>query len=335
MEFVNFNPMLYAKGIRFSYKEGEEILHDISLDVLPNERICILGESGSGKSTLLKILNAELQPDAGEIFFRKNEIKGRNFQLIPGHEDIKYVSQDFELDAWITVREIAGKFLSNTDKELKEKRILEVLKALEIEDLKDKKPHELSGGQKQRVAIARAVANPPALLLLDEPFSQLDAALHIQVRDQLFNFLEKNKIAVIFTSHRADDALGYSNLIILLKKGRIVQNDSPNNVYHMPKNTYVARLFGQVNMLGNELIKKFGIQRNFMKDVVLIYPEEIKISENGKYSALVKKNRFQGKYYEIDLIFQGKRLKAFHPFSIPPDSKINFNILNYRWTKYE
>lgn len=323
--------MLRIEHLNFSYTIDAVVLSDISMQVNQHEHVCILGESGSGKSTLLKLIYAELQADSGKIFFDKKEIKGRNYQLIPGHEDIKYVAQDFDLDSYITVKELVGKFISNVDAKSKNQRVTEVLFALGIENLANKKSNELSGGQKQRVAIARAVAKQPKLLLLDEPFSQLDAALHLEVREQLFSYLEKNKIAVIFTSHRSDDALGYSNQLVLLKGGKIVQKDAPKQVYLHPHNIYVAQLFGQVNVMGSEMAKKLNIQRNFLKNVVVIYPEELMIHDKGKFIGLVKKNRFQGKHYEIDLIFKGKKLKVFHNKAISPNQKVNFDVINYRW----
>ena len=212
-------------------------------------------------------------------------------------------------------------------------RVDEVLKSLGIFELQHTKPNALSGGQKQRVAIARAVAKPPKLLLLDEPFSQLDAALHRRLREQLFSFLEKNKITVIFTSHRSEDALGYSDEIILMHQGEIVQQDSPTQVYFAPKNVYVAHMFGLVNILNSQEANHLNLERNYLKEVVVIYPEEIKILQEGKYSGRVKKNRFLGQHYEIQIIIKGKILKAYHPCPIPPDDKIHFDILNYRWCK--
>ncbi|MDO5655118.1 MAG: ABC transporter ATP-binding protein [Flavobacteriaceae bacterium] len=325
--------MLRVERISFSYEAEKSVLKDISFDVLPGERLCILGESGSGKSTLLKLINAELQPDSGQIFFNKSSIRGRDYQLIPGHDRIRYVSQEFELDSFIPVHEIVGKFLSNMDLPAKNKRINTVLEALNLLELANQKAENLSGGQKQRVAIARAIASPPDLLLLDEPFGQLDAALHIQIRDQLFNFLEKNKISVIFSSHRSDDALGYSDKVILLREGKILQIDSPQRIYHQPYNTYVAKLFGQLNILGPDLASKLGIQRNFLKDVVVIYPEEIRIDKYGTHTGLIKKNRFIGNGFEIEIIYKGKRLRCRHPENIMPDTKVQFSILKYRWVK--
>lgn len=325
--------MLTVKSLNFSYKKGIEILKDISFDILPSQKVCILGESGSGKSTLLKLIYEELQADSGKIYFSKEELKGRNFQLIPGHEDIKYVPQDFDLDKYIPVSEIVGKHLSNLDIGFKKSRVQEVLKALNIENLRDKKSHELSGGQQQRVAIARALAKKPKLLLLDEPFSQLDASLHIEIRERLFHYLETHKIAVAYTSHRSEDALGYSDKVMIMNNGKIVQQDKPTTIYNSPTNTYVAKLFGQVNSLNIEQASRFNISRNYFKDNLIIYPEEIKIMDNGQFKGKVIKNRFLGKFYEVHLNHDNIILKTYHKHNFNVETEVYFDIEKHRWVK--
>lgn len=324
--------MLSIENLEFAYQPGTPIIKGVSLTALQKEKICILGESGSGKSTLLKLIYAELQHDHGQIIFDKKEIKGRNYQLLPGHEEMTYVAQDFDLAPYHTVAENVGSRLSNMDLVAKRERINDVLKSLFIYDLKDKKPTQLSGGQQQRVAIARAVAKPPKLLLLDEPFSQLDAGLHRRLREALFLFLERNNIAVIYSSHRAEDALGYSDKIVLLKNGEIVQQDAPSQVYFSPQNTYVAHLFGLVNVVNATEAQQFGIERNYMKETVVIYPEELEISPKGAHTGVVQRNRFMGNHYVVQFVSKGKLLKAYHHRPIPPREKLHFDIVNYRWT---
>lgn len=323
--------MLSIQDLSFSYVPHHTVLKQITLHILSQEKVCILGESGSGKSTLLKLIYSELQPDAGTIVFNQKEIKGPAYQLIPGNEEIKYVAQDFELDQYIPVKEIVGKYLSNIQIDYKKSRVQQVLKALSIEDLAEHKSHELSGGQKQRVAIARAIANPPMLLLLDEPFSQLDSSLHITIREQLMQYLTKNKIAVLFTSHRADDALGYADKIILMKNGEIIQNARPEQVYENPANRYIAGLFGEVNLIHRNQAINLSIPTNYFKNFVAIYPEEIKIKKDGELTARVKFNRYQGSRYLIQLSHKGIPLKAYSPQRLEVDSKVHFEIIKYRW----
>lgn len=330
-ERVKIIYMLVVQNVNFSYLDNYPVLKNISFVVNSKEKVCILGESGGGKSTLLKVIYAELQKDSGEVFFGEDEIKGANYQLIPGHEDIKYVPQDFQLDQYIPVTEIVGKYLSNIDLEYKKKRVADVLEALSISDLATKKSYELSGGQKQRVAIARAIAKPPKLLLLDEPFGQLDSNLHIFIREKLMGFLTQNNIAVLFTSHRADDALGYSDKIILMKSGEILQEGTPEQVYKKPVNRYVSSLFGEVNLLGKKYSEILHIEIDKEKEYIAIYPEEIKIKENGRFDGEVESVRFQGSRYLIGVNYKGNILKMYSEKLLNKDSLVRFNIENYRW----
>lgn len=323
--------MLSVQDLKFSYIKGKPVLNDVTFHLQPKEKVCILGESGSGKSTLLKAIHAEIQPDSGKISFDHQEIKGPDYQLIAGHEYIKYVPQDFQLDQYIPVREIVGKYLSNIDRKYKHKRVQEVLKALSITDLADSKSHELSGGQKQRVAIARALAMPPKLLLLDEPFSQLDSSLHLSIREQLIQFLEENNIAVLFTSHRADDALGFSDQIILMKNGYNIQQGRPQQVYENPANRYVASLFGDVNFINREQTHTLNLSRNYFKNEVAIYPEEIEMNENGALEGIVLHNRYQGSRYLISIQYGNMVLKAYSPTRLKVNTPIKFDVVDYRW----
>ncbi|MXV39122.1 ATP-binding cassette domain-containing protein [Flavobacteriaceae bacterium Ap0902] len=323
--------MLSIHNLNFSYTPDQPLLKGVTFHIQSKEKVCILGESGSGKSTLLKLIHAELDKDSGRISFNHKEIKGPSYQLIPGHEDIKYVPQDFQLEQYVTVTEIVGKHISNIDGEYKKKRVKQVLEALSISDLADKKQAELSGGQKQRVAIARAIANPPQLLLLDEPFSQLDSSLHLSVRDQLMQYLTKNNIAVLFTSHRSDDALGYSDKILLMKEGKILQQDRPQQVYQHPANRYIAGLFGEVNIYPRDEAHTLGIPSNYFKKFAAVYPEEIEITPDGKITARVRYNRYQGSRYLITFSYKGIAIKAYSPNRLEVDSTVNLSIEKYRW----
>lgn len=321
--------MLTVQNLNFAY-ETQQIVKSVNFEMPSRSAVCILGESGSGKSTLLKLIYGELQALSGKITFRGNKVLGKNEQLIAGHQDMKWVSQDFGLESYISVAENVGKHLSNIYLEKKKARIKEVMAALNISDLADRNPFEISGGQQQRVAIARAIASPPQLLLLDEPFSQLDAALHIDIRERLFQFLKRNKIAVLFTSHRADDALGYSDKVLVMKSGEIIQNEKPHLIYQAPKNVDVAGLFGQINVLEAHEAEMLDIQQNFFKTHLVIYPEEIKLSEKG-ILCRVKFNRFFGSRYEITVYHNGIFLKFYHHKALDIDKKVFVEIKNYRW----
>lgn len=323
--------MLNIKNLSYSYHQEQNAVESISIKLNSDEVLCLLGESGSGKSTLLKLIYGNLQPDEGIILFNDEKLKGPAFQLIAGHPDVKFVQQDFNLSPFISIEENIGEHLSNLDLDYKKKRIKEVAEILEIQDLLQKQSHELSGGQQQRVAIAKAIAKFPKLLLLDEPFSQLDANLHLKIRHQLMEYLKEHRVACIFTSHRAEDALGFSDQILILRKGKAIQNSTPQKIFASPANAYVASLFGNYNILTAEDASKFGIPRNFLNKYVISYPHEIKVYREGKFQGEVIHSRFFGKEYQIEFIAKNHFFYALHPDYFKKGEKINFDIKNYRW----
>ncbi|MBV7440160.1 ABC transporter ATP-binding protein [Weeksellaceae bacterium TAE3-ERU29] len=322
--------MLKVKKLNFRYDDEVLILNDVSFSVAINERTCILGESGSGKSTLLKLIYGTLDPESGEIIFNNDKIRGPRYQLIPGHDDMKYVAQDFDLSPYMTVAENVGKHLSNIYMTKKKERVKEILEVLYLSEFAHKKPVELSGGQMQRVAIARTLAKMPKMLVLDEPFSHLDASLHIKIRQRLMEYCEEKNMGVIFSSHRADDALGYADNLLILKKGEIIQEGSPKDVYLNPKNIYVAELFGKVNNIPSGKANEFNISlENKKKGNLLIYPHEIKTSDNG-LKAKVLHCRFIGNGYELDVKYNDIFLVFYHDSYLEKGEEISFKIEKYR-----
>ena len=166
--------MLKVNNISFEYNEKKEILQGISFDLAAGEHLCIMGESGSGKSTLLKVIYGLLDLKSGDMFWKDEQILGPAFHLVPGMDFFKYVPQNFDLMPYTTVKENIAKFLSRFYLEEAQQRTEELLEVIEMQDFAKEKVKDLSGGQQQRVAIARALAKEPELILLDEPFSQID-----------------------------------------------------------------------------------------------------------------------------------------------------------------
>lgn len=325
--------MLKVEKLDFRYDDETLTLDDISFSVETNKRTCILGESGSGKSTLLKLIYGTLDPESGEIIFNGDKIKGPRYQLIPGHDDMKYVAQDFDLSPYMTVAENVGKHLSNIYMTKKRERVKEILEILALSEFANKKPVELSGGQMQRVAIARTLSKMPKMLILDEPFSHLDASLHIKIRQKLIEYCEEKNMGVIFSSHRADDALGYADILIIIKKGKIIQIGSPKEVYLNPKSTYVAELFGKVNTIPSEKATDFNLlNKKDSKGNYLIYPHEVILSENG-LKAKVTYSRFVGRGFEIDVDCNGIPLVFYNDFYLEKGKDISIKIEEYRFAE--
>ena len=319
--------MLKIDNLNYNYPGFEEnVLTNINFEVQKGEVISVIGESGSGKSTLLKLIYGLLDFNDGEIKYGDKKLKGPLYNLIPGHKMMKYVAQDYDLLDFVTVGENVGKFLSNFDLALKQKNIDEALDVVELKHFKHVFPNKLSGGQRQRVSLARALAQEPAVLLLDEPFSNLDQTLKLSIREKIMNWCRTHQITVIFTTHDLSDAFYTSDKILVLENGNMIQFDEIENVRKFPKNEYAARLFGYVNVLRSEESKKLSIHTTTS---VVIYPEEIKISTNGNFSGKVIETKFQGRDYLISFSYQDLELYAYFDAKLEKGTNINFDLKSY------
>jgi ABC-type sugar transport system ATPase subunit len=296
--------LLQVSGI--SKKKDEEfVLSNISFNQQRFQKIAIAGETGSGKSTLLKIIAGLIQPDEGEVMFEQHRVLGPEEKLLPGHPAIAYLSQHFELRNNYKVEEIL---------EMANKMSIEeaetIFDVCQINHLLKRKTDQLSGGEKQRIAMARLLITKPQLLLLDEPFSNLDM-LHKQTMKSVINDIsEKLKITCILISHDPLDTLSWADEILVMKDGQVVQGGSPNDVYTKPNDTYVGGLFGKYNLLSPSQAKELfdvGDIKESDKNV-FIRPEDFKITtENKKYlQGLVDKVVFFGSYYEIEVLLNDK-----------------------------
>ena len=279
---------------------GNFKLQDITFSQRKNQRIAIAGETGSGKSTLLKIIAGLVQADSGEVFFKEEHVLGPAENLVPGHPAIAYLTQDFELPKFLRVEQVLA--YSNSLNEGEANALFEVC---EIVHLLDRKTDELSGGERQRIAIAKLLIMSPQLLLLDEPFSNLDM-MH---RNTLKNLLEKIckhfKITCILVSHEPADVLSWADKIIVMKDGKIVQKGSSEKIYRHPVNEYVAGLFGDYNLIhglhSSKVHSSWGL-KSTRKDI-LIRPENLKIvsKKHNALSGKVADVTYFGSYYEIEV----------------------------------
>src|SRR5690606_14719245 len=180
---------------------------------------------------------------------------GPKFNLIPGNPKMKFVPQEFDLLDSITVAENVGKYLSNFDLPLKSKNIIKALKVVKMEEFASEFPSKLSGGQRQRVSMARANAMNSKMLLLDEPYSHLDQPLKFEIRKNIWNWAKENHCTVILTTHDINDAMGFSDKIIVLKNGKIIQNDSPEKQRNKPEKEYISSILGEYSILNSDEMK--------------------------------------------------------------------------------
>jgi len=237
--------ILSLKHVNKKYsQELEFAIKDVSFEVEEGEILALVGESGSGKTTLLRLIAGLEHPDSGLISL-SGQIIVEGKKSVPAHErQVGMVFQDYALFPHLTILENVKFGLKKSDAEKKAK---ETLKLVGLKEDYNKYPHQLSGGQQQRVALARAIAPNPKILLMDEPFSNLDALLKDQVREEIRQIIKKTGITAIFVTHDTKDALSTADRIAILHKGYLQQIDIPKILYENPVNPYVANFFGKRN----------------------------------------------------------------------------------------
>jgi ABC-type sulfate/molybdate transport systems ATPase subunit len=241
---------------------------------------------------------------------------------VPGEAFIKYLAQDFDLMLPLSVADNIGKYLSNQYPQKKKKRIKELLKVVEMTDLANKKAKLLSGGQQQRVALARALAKQPELLLLDEPFSHIDHFRKNNLRRKVFAYLKEHHIACIVATHDSTDALSFADRSIVLKNAKIYAENTPEELYKNPPNKYVASLFGDVN----ELMLKDLLEDESSRKKVILYPEEIKLSNSKGIKAEVKNSWFNGASWLIAAKFNSQIIYFYHTSTLQPGKLVNLKV---------
>lgn len=294
--------------------DGNFVLKDISFTIQKFKKTAIVGESGSGKSTLLKIIGGLVQPDTGDVLFENKHVDGPNEKLIPGHPQIAYLSQHFELRNNYRVEEILEYANKLSNKEAKT-----LYEICHISQLLTRKTDQVSGGEKQRIAMARLLIGSPKLFLLDEPFSNLDM-LHRNILKKVIRDMgEKLKITCVLVSHDPVDTLSWADEIIVLKDGQIIQQGAPEQIYRQPVNEYAAGLFGKFNRLvqDNITLTNRSPKAKIISKKIFARPEDFIITDKkGKMplAGIVNEVYFLGSAYEVEVA-----LKSGDVFTVRTD----------------
>ncbi|WBV60011.1 ABC transporter ATP-binding protein [Chryseobacterium camelliae] len=309
--------LLEINNLYFSHTKEKPLFQNLNLRFEAGKIIALAGESGCGKSTLLSLMYGLLDWENGEIIFDGEKLMGPKGNLVPGEADMKFVAQSFDLMPYATVAENVGKFISNINLTQKKETVAELLEVVGLEEYANILPKYLSGGQQQRVAIARALSVLPKLLILDEPFSNLDFPRKIELREKLFSYVKQNKISLIISTHELQDIIPWLDQIIVLQNGRLIQNDNPEETFRSPYNSYVAKLFGEVNIFTETEITDFNIKK------FSYYPKEISISEEG-IEAEVLESRFAGNYYWNKVKTRNKEIVMYTDEKLTGLVKISF-----------
>lgn len=285
-----------------SKRFGDVVAVDnVSLEVPRGEILALLGPSGCGKTTFLRLVAGFEQPDAGEVALGGRSVAGNGSFVPPERRRVGIVFQDYALFPHLCVADNVSFGLSGPGCDA---RVREVLHLVGLTGLADRFPHELSGGQQQRVALARALAPRPDIILFDEPFSNLDAALRARVRDEVRAILREAQATAIFVTHDQEEALSLADRVGIMRDGRIHQVDTPERVYTRPADAFVAAFVGGANLIratsdGQTVTSPLGSFRplNTPPDgatTLIVRPESVRIRYDARGAAVVLDATYYG-----------------------------------------
>jgi len=300
--------MLSALNLYKSYSINHFTIDKVSITLKEGEMNAIVGESGSGKTTLLNLLSGLLEPDKGEIFLNKNKIQPTSEQLIPGHPKIKLVAQDFNLFPNLTIRENILYSIRFYEKKYQNFRVDYLIDNFGLSSIQNHLPKDVSGGEKQRTAIAQSIADEPSVLLLDEPFNQLDVQNKLLLKREINHLVKNEKMACAFVTHDINDALSGSDYISIIRNGKIIQTDTPERIYSNPLNDYVANISGICTIINSNLLEKYFNEKDFLifkNKKLLIRPENIFLKANSKVKGIVKEVLFLGDRHQVGILISG------------------------------
>jgi iron(III) transport system ATP-binding protein len=327
------NLLIRTRSVSKFYDE-EQVLSDFNLDVWKGSITGILGSSGSGKTTALRLIAGFDRPDAGIIEMKNEVIVSDEVWLPPERRNIGMVFQDYALFPHLTVEKNIAFGLGKND--LEQGRLKEVIDMCNLSGLINKFPQELSGGQQQRVALARALAPNPEVVLLDEPFTSLDAQMARVLRDEVVELLKNTETTAIIVTHDQEEALSVCDVVSVLEKGKIIQSSTPQEIYLNPVSKTVANSVGDPNIL-----KGFSIDGRVETSLgtfvsayegaldVSIRPECIELNLDSEGSYIVKECTFYG--HDQVISFQNSKGEVFRARSLPntiyeAGDKVNIEI---------
>lgn len=280
---------LEVKNLNKTYGE-KEVLKDVNFSLDEGNILCILGPSGCGKTTILNSIGGFIKNNSGKIFLNGEDISSLN----PEDRNISTVFQSYGLFTNINVLENVayGLKFRNVKKQDRINKSLEILKIVGLEGYEYRKVHELSGGQRQRVALARSLVISPRLILLDEPFSNLDKNLRITMRNEIKKLVKYFKMTTILVTHDQEDAFTMADRVILMNEGKIIQNSTVTELYNSPNSEFSLSFIGNSNKLDND---------NFIR------PEKIKIVDykTDNFAEIISK-QFRGSFIEYQLKLNNK-----------------------------
>jgi len=316
---------LVIKKLNCFYQQNQ-ILNDLELELQDNEIVCLLGESGCGKTTLLRAVSGLQHEISGEITINGTVVQSTGIDLDsinmpPESRKVGLIFQDYALFPHLNVFDNIAFSLTNMSKRTQQQRVDKVLALVQLSEFASRFPHQLSGGQQQRIAIARALAYQPELMLLDEPFSNLDQHVRFQLIKEIRLLLKDHQMSALFVTHSKEEGFAFADKIALMRAGKIVQIGAPQQLYSQPNSPYVANFMGNSNYIDAQVSTMHDLQSAFgvltsttplayaieTSVQLLIRPEQfvLTLSEMGK--AVITELEFLGAFQKFTVQFNDKQ----------------------------
>ena len=335
--------MLRCVGVTKQYAPSGAGAHDVSLEVTEGQILALVGPSGCGKTTLLRAIAGLENPDEGTIEVDGRPVTGKGVFVQPEYRSVGFVFQDYALFPHMT---IARNVLYGLPKNAagREERMEDLLTLVGLSGMQDRRPHELSGGERQRVALARALAPAPKILLMDEPFSNLDPNLSARLQLEVREILHEAGITVVFVTHDQEAALSMGDVIAVMDRGRIQQVGAPDMAFHRPVNRFVAAFLGEADFipaeptavesrvlteLGEaELSSALTLGDETAMDL-MVRPEDLSISADDIGNGRVVGRIFSGAFYAYNVELDSGvvcRAMASHATAIEVGSRVSLRI---------
>ena len=319
--------------------DGQRILDGLNLDIHDKEFVTLLGPSGCGKTTTLRLIAGFLEPNAGQVLLKGQDITG----VPPYKRPVNTVFQKYALFPHLNVFENVafGLRLKKMDEETIRRKVRDMLEVVGLKGFERRSIGQMSGGQQQRVAIARSLVNEPEILLLDEPLGALDLKLRKEMQLELKRLQREMNITFVYVTHDQEEALTMSDTVVVMSGGKIQQIGSPQDIYNEPKNAFVARFIGDSNIVDGVMLKDFlvnfggydftCVDRGFKPNEpvqVVIRPEDVQIvpPSVGMLTGLVREVIFKGVHFEMHVDVEGYEWIIHSTQASQPGELIGMNI---------
>lgn len=294
-------------GISFG---DTKILENVDFSVAQGEIVTLLGQSGCGKTTILRSIAGLQREHEGNICIGDSCVSSKG--IYKKDREVGYIFQDYALFPHLNVEENIAFALDKLSKSEKEKRVIELLEQFDILAHRKKSIHQLSGGQQQRVAIARAMANNPKILLLDEPFANLDSILRNKTKMWLKKLIKQNNLSAILVTHDKKEALSVSDKIGIIYNKKLQQFDTTANIYSNPKNFAIANFISEINVLENKILEKLDIKIKENEIATIKIEDTFLTNSANNLKVDIIDSSFCGEYYDVLVHMQNDESNEIH-----------------------